>query len=148
MIEFGIFRRLFFDSIRVQLDWDLLGEPEVDALVARRTEELDGWYTPWYRNEQGPCAWDDPGAEPISVTDPELQLLEPVATLAEQMRAQRSPIVQVLAATYRVPGGQLVLDGNHRLAAAVNCEKQISVLALSVHGPLDRAVLPDLGPFA
>lgn len=148
MIGFGDFSRMFRDTIRVQLDWEALGEVPVDVVVARSAAELRGWYPPWYRDPGGSCGWNAPEATPIPFDDPELAAREPVATFAAQMREQRSEVVQLVVATYRIRGGELVLDGNHRLAAAVASGRALAVLALSLVGPLDPEVLPDLSVFA
>jgi hypothetical protein len=147
VIDFALFRRLFQDSIRVQLNWDALDDPAVRAIVARSPQELTNWFTPWYRADHGSTTWDNPAATPIPVTEPGLLDREPVAALAAHMHEQRAPTVQVLAATYAVPQGQLILDGNHRIAGALGSGKRFAVLALSVEGPLDPKILPDLARF-
>jgi hypothetical protein len=63
---------------------------------------------------------------------------------ARAMGAWNVPI-RLLLPTYELGDGrQLILDGNHRLCAALETGLPTTIVAVSLRGAVDRAVLPDL----
>jgi hypothetical protein len=144
------YERLFREPvIRVRLDWEALrsARPRVVELAPSAVDVL-AWYAPWYADSDGHEArWDANGARPLTfgtVRDGlgiSADRRATIERMAEGFAAAPSPL---LVPTYRIGAVQLVLDGNHRLAAALCLDAEPRLLAWSVEGPMDPAVLPDL----
>ena len=154
-VDVGMFARLFGPPItRVELDWDQLqaSASAVTVEVRDRGEELGGLFHPWYVSPAGEEAgWSDENARPVSATE-WAQLRNGfsehrrrrVRQLAGEYQASKPP-VQLLAGCYDIgEERRLVVDGNHRIAAVVESSVAFRLLALTVCGPLDESILPDL----
>jgi hypothetical protein len=137
--------------VRVALDWDRLraAQAEIDLVVVDAGASIADWAFPWYVDSQGafvPC--DDPDAHAILVGDAATVLRDPARAARIEALARTMPVERptpLLLAAYLLPANRrLVLDGNHRLAAAVTRRLPFTALVLSVHGPLDPAICPDL----
>ena len=145
------FTELFRPFIRVQLDWETVRRAEwpVSAQVVTSTTELNDWYFPWYIRADGREGTTDADeAHPIPIrewpVDGYSAHREAVDKQLTLLRALTPP-VQLLLATYSLPGlGHLVLDGNHRIAAAVEGNLSFVALAITLRGPIEPSVLPDL----
>jgi hypothetical protein len=136
-----MFARLFGPPItRVELDWDQLqaSASAVTVEVRDRGEELGGLFHPWYVSPAGKEAgWSD--GDGFSE-----HRRRRVRQLAGEYQASKPP-VQLLAGCYDIgEERRLVVDGNHRIAAVVESSVAFRLLALTVCGPLDESILPDL----
>lgn len=151
---YDTFRRLFTDAVRVELKWAELDRlrPTVSTLVPSAAE-LSRWHAPWYVSTSGEVTtYEEEGARPVTFGELEAEpdLVAPerrrvIAAFAASF-AERPSVLTV--ATVRVPGGQLVIDGNHRVAAVVRSGAEVRVVAYSVHVPMDETILPDLRHWA
>lgn len=153
VVGFGLFESLFSPPIiRTQLAWEELRR--LDAAVTARylpslAEEASRLIVPWYVADGRQVPYDDAGAQPLRLQNVLLNLdsLEPERTafirkLAASLAGEET--VQLLIATYRAGGEEIILDGNHRAVAALLAGANCRILALSVAGPVDPAYLPDL----
>jgi len=145
------FALLFEPSVRVLLDWRAIdgSDSPVEVQVAASTDDLDGWYFPWHVGQDGDeTRFDDPGARPLRILDwPQPGFTghrKAVDAMAASLRAFPGP-VQLIVAAYALPQeGRVALDGNHRLAAIVQEGLSFRALVVTLYGPLDDAILPDL----
>jgi hypothetical protein len=145
------FEQLFRPFIRVLLDWEAVKQAEwpIDLRVVESSDELHDWYFPWYTGADGQeASVDAEDARPVAVqawpTDGSDPHRKQVDVQLRLFRKLTTP-VQLLLATYSLPReGHLVLDGNHRLAAAIQGNVPFIALTVTLHGPIDANVLPDL----
>lgn len=154
MADLASFERLFGPPVlQVRLDWARLraGDPRVVSSIVAPSDVLP-WFAPWYVSDEGiDVPYDAVGARPLTFAalrdDPgsiSAARRERIARIAAALAAAPAPL---LVASYRAGTNELVLDGNHRLAAAVLHDLPLPVLALTVVGPADPSVLPDLVHF-
>lgn len=136
-LRLGDVPEIFLTSdIRVKLDRSALVrlDPEVRVVVARTEVLADRIYSPWYEVNGLRVAYDDPSAVPMTIAE--------LANHEDQ--PSRFPISPLVLPCYALPEGDLCLDGNHRLSAALQFNPGLTVVLFSIQGPLDRAILPDL----
>ena len=157
-IRFDDFERLFGPPmIRVLLNWDALRELEapIRLLEAGSWSDVSAWFSPWYEDEQGTALdYSDSVKPPLRFSEMSARAQgtaarwERVRRIAADMSGMAPSVLFV--ATYDLGSGvQLVLDGNHRLAAlTVGRLSGWRVAALSVRGPVSASMLPDLRHFA
>lgn len=146
------FHRLFAGSIRVALAWERVpADTPVTIVTAAEKSEFRDWYSPWYVADGRECGYDAPGAQPLSILAAgggsaplSRERQASIEGVMAELAALRDPR-DVVVATYALgEGRQLVLDGNHRLAALVHLGGRFRVVGLCLMGPVDRRVLPDL----
>ena len=145
------FARFFRPFVRVLLDWEAVEEADwpVDVDAVDTVAELADWYFPWHVGPDGDEArFDDPGARPLRVLDWAPASFsahrDAVDSAAAVLRDLPLP-TQLVIGAYALPnGGRLVLDGNHRLAAIVQEGMAFRGLVVTLNGPLDERILPDL----
>ncbi|MGA5452385.1 hypothetical protein ACPCVO_37695 [Streptomyces umbrinus] len=150
------------NRIRVSLNWDLLldlageGTASINMSNFGMSQVCDAeiYFTPWYQNGDGvETSWSDPGAAALSVIDAservsgqrQLRLAQIQSWLTSQ---SDGTCKEVCIATIALPEGKrLVLDGNHRLVAAVPLLRRgvrVEVREFLVTAPLSDDLLPDL----
>lgn len=147
-------RRLFgAGSVRVLLDWDALRSrrASVQLRVLTCPVDLHLLRSTWYVDPVRRREVDHGVAERLPVLHQDvpscIDLLdggraEKIRSIAADATSFKGP---VLLPCYRLPDDELlVLDGNHRVAAAALRRAELRCLALVVQGPIDAAVLPDL----
>lgn len=163
-ISWGAFQRLFARGsagIQVTLDWERLGAPHRagEALIVREDRLLDGsepqrdYYAPWYADASGrPTDYRAADARPLQCAD----LAASGRGLSQRQRERVGYFEQALAtggARLCLPtldlrdGRFLVLDGNHRLVAALRLAAAgvpSRITEFRITAPLDRSLLPDL----
>jgi hypothetical protein len=144
------FAAFFEPSTRVLIDWLRVQRSDwpVDVEVAGLAD-ITRWYFPWHVGADGDeTRFDDPHARPLRVGDWAPPTFsghrDAVNAIAHELRHRPSP-VQFVVATYGLPGDtRLVIDGNHRLAAVIQEQLPVRCLAVTLHGPADERLLPDL----
>ena len=143
------FEALFRGNIRVLFDWTLLRSANypVRPRLLRHPTEWSAWLTPWYAagdagedylRGEAPLRFSAVAENPGVLT---ARRQEKLRAIAADLR--RSPHA-LLVAAYDYGAGTIVLDGNHRLAAAIAFGGEQPALAITVSGPADPAILPDL----
>ena len=150
-MSFGEFEAAFAASARVALDWRRLRdqEPIVGVEVVTDRSLLRRWHTTWYvadgrevdyTSGTTPLTFGEV-AEQFGALDPERRAA--IDSIAAELRDGYG--APVFVAAYALPeGGRLVLDGNHRIAAATRYDLPVTVVAAVVHAPAKASVLPDL----
>lgn len=150
-LDFAAFERAFREPVtQVRLDWDALRavEPRVDVDTVTEVDAVLGWYTTWYVADGAESDYSV-GARPLRLSD----VAEHRNALDDERRGRIDAVAHsapgvVAVAAYALPRGErLVIDGNHRLAAAVLHGLPLRAVVATVHGPLDARVLPDLAHF-
>jgi hypothetical protein len=150
-------------EIRTEFKRELLDRAtKITWLVLNELSHLDRLFHPWYELGGRPDAgWDWKDAQPISVpalvANPRLATphrRKSITKTAKSLRlfrdyGDRAPVpIQFTILTYTLAeGGRLVLDSSHRLAAAamlVNDGWPFRILELSICGPVDGEICPDL----
>jgi hypothetical protein len=155
MIDSDMYERLFRGpgGIRVELDWDAVrsGGWPVDAEVVDTIEGLGGGFFPWYLTNGGrEVSYLEDGAQPVPVarvTALESYFDDARRTKIAGMRRSFEHVeaVQLIVPAYSLgASGYLILDGCHRLAALASAGTAFKGLLLTLRGPIDAAVLPDL----
>lgn len=163
-IPFATFRSLVAtppNEVRVQLAWGALsdlaaaGRVTVTAAPLLPDHDLGRLFAPWYRSAAtGQVDWDTPGARPYSFAE----IADDVSGLSAEHRASIAGIGRAFAAspvaprfsvaTYAVGDGrELVLDGNHRIAAVVrstHLRERAVVTRMVLKAPVNPDLLPDL----
>ncbi|WP_146241188.1 hypothetical protein [Actinokineospora spheciospongiae] len=151
------FRELFAESMRVWIDWDrlALSDATVGLQVISQREQHGDLLTVWYMTaDRTPGDWRDGQAVPMTVAEaastptawpPERR--ERLKTLAHSFGGSGGQLVLAVPA-YRVDDRQLLLDGSHRTVAAFSSGVSVRILVLSIDGPMDPLVLPDLEKWA
>jgi hypothetical protein len=144
-------------AVRVRFNWErvLRKHAKVVPQVLSRVEEFQPFVHPWYVLASNPNAgWDWEGAHPVSVLkladNPRLVTPERRKVIAEMKRILQRfhPPVQLTILAYSLPKGrQLILDGNHRMAAIARYKLPFTLVVLSIKGPIDGAIVPDLWHF-
>jgi hypothetical protein len=150
-------------EIRVEFKRELLNKATpVTWSVLKEPSQLDRLFYPWYELDgQLDAGWDWKDAHPISVpalvANPGLvtpHRHESIAKTAQSLQlfrdyGDRAPVpLQFTILTYTLTEwDRLVLDSSHRLAAAVRLVHggwPFRILELSIHGPVDGQICPDL----
>lgn len=149
-------------EIRVQLSLDELSRLDEHGSVAVTTVELDPTddleklFAPWYRSPLTPDAeWDDDGAVPCSFADIRADIShlslhhrQKIASISADLSDRPNLHSPLELATYDLGAGQeLVLDGNHRLAALVRlppARAATQVIRYRVTAAVSTRILPDL----
>lgn len=123
-------------DIRVELDRATLIrlDPTIRVLVGRIADLADRIYPPWYYGANGRISHDDPTAVPKPISE----------LVACEDFDDRHSVGPLVLPCYALPEGELCLDGNHRLSAALRFNPGLTIVLLSVEGPVERAILPDL----
>ncbi len=117
--------------------------------MIRDPRALTGWVSPWYLDANGnECAHTDEGARAVEIVRPDgsanppsTSHAEQVASIADSMKSGTAG--PILIGGYRPFGRDVVvvIDGNHRVRAAVQSGHPLHVVALVLHGPDDPAIL-------
>lgn len=156
-ISVASFKSAIEDHVRVGLDFTRLNDADFcpRARVIREPELLIDWVSPWYYDADGnECDHRAEGATPIPLVTQDGGAIRPVpappshaqqvAQIAESMRQGRPG--PILVGCYRPFGRDVVvvIDGSHRLRAALAIGGPLHVVALILHGPDDPAILSDL----
>ncbi|WP_150460941.1 hypothetical protein [Nesterenkonia ebinurensis] len=127
-------------EIRVQLDRERLAEsdPLITTEVTSVGDAARRISPPWFFNGTEFSSYGDPGATCHTMAHVVENELYPL---------KRNEIPDYLMAllAYRLPEGALLLDGNHRFHALTDLAPESPVVIITIEGPLDPAVLPDLG---
>ena len=155
VIDCDVYERLFRSpyAIRVELNWDAVrkGKWPVDAKVIESMEVLDDAFFPWYLRDDGrEVAYSEDGAKPVGVSqvsalEGKLSQERKAKILAMRRSFEAVPEVQLVIPAYSLKGsGHLILDGCHRLAALAGTDTSLRMLLLTLRGPIDPEVLPDL----
>lgn len=147
------FHALFGPSVRAQLDWDRLeaagASVAVEALTSRAA--LGHLLTVW---AAGPGGAErnirEAGAVPLTVAQASAAVTAwPVRRARIEQFEQHmtagvrgtEPLLLTLPA-YAVGGRWVILDSTHRAVAAYITALGVSVVVLTITGPLDNGVLP------
>ena len=129
-----------------------LAGSNVQISVRESLADIEAWFAPWYCDKLGATVQhDNADARMIRLGEawsiPNIVDKFHLSAVAESLTGQRKPIT-IIAPTLTFQGKiTLVLDGNHRLAAARMLEPvpQLLVLELAADGALlDQKDLPDL----
>lgn len=148
------FEQFFRPCVRVLFDWAsfLIERWPVRLSVVEDRHALAEFRIPWNFAASGQVVkYDHPeatpamlGSMPGRLTVLEACRRESILRIASAFAAERPPVI-LLVPTYHLPdNGHLVLDGTHRLTALVVSGVPCKVLTATVHGPLDRSVIPEL----
>ncbi|MFI9454677.1 hypothetical protein [Amycolatopsis sp. NPDC052450] len=152
-MDTSAFALIFGDGVvRAKLDWQrVVDECVVEERYSRSRKELGELCTVWYADESGRDArYDHPGARPLRVS--EVAITEAswprarasmIAALREQYTRTARP-VQLTLPGYRVGDEVVLLDGNHRVAAAYLADADTRFILYLLCGPTDSGMLPDL----
>lgn len=150
------FRDLFAPpgGIRVALEWEelLRHSPTVTASLTRDRAQLLTGFFPWYVTQGGE---ETDFADPHGSAIPLANLPQAIASLSSPRRDKIERLrdslvdagdeIQLLVPAYRLgDAGRLFLDGCHRLAALSATNLGVRALVLTVEGPIDARILPDL----
>ncbi|MFJ8912609.1 hypothetical protein [Amycolatopsis sp. NPDC102389] len=156
-MDVSAFVRLFGGGdIRVKLDWQRVAEEcVVEERFTCSREELGQLCTVWYVDEFGRDAgYDYEGARPLRVSEVEITeatwppaRASMIAALRRDYASADSTVTLTLPA-YLVGGEVVLLDGNHRAAAAYLAEADTCLRLYLLSGPTDSEVLPDLGHYS
>lgn len=149
-----LFRRFFAPSMRVRLDWDrLMKSPcHVQVTVIENLAEIAGWKMPWHFDQSG-CEgrYDSEGARPISLCDTGVHINKMnkqrrflIDRLIAAYQSDQHPVAFVAPTYFIEPTASLILDANHRLAAAYLAKVPLRVMNFAIHGPIDPQIIPDL----
>lgn len=148
------FRDLFAGpaGIRVWIDWDEVLRRDLPVTVefASAFDAFERCYFPWYLPDRGAEADFDEGARPVAVSEfpgVEPRLREDRRSKIARLRAalRESGGVQLLVPAYDLGDDRLLLlDACHRIAALTAAPVPVAAAILTVHGPLDPEILPDL----
>lgn len=141
-------------AIRVSVDWWKVRQLKIPV----KTRLADGWtelskgYFPWYVSPgQQEAIFSDAGSTPIALAD--VAKLEPVLSPERRDKIreirhwlmQGGPAFEIIIPAYELDAGRrLYLDGCHRLAAAAGLSSRIRAVLLSLDGPIDPNIIPDL----
>lgn len=143
----------FPPQIRVQLDWDLVQRSHwpTRVAVAHGIDELSTCFFPWYLCDGREVPYSAEGAEIVSMQKLSRQYpalaaerRKAIELFAEELKGQASSVQLLLPAYSLGEGRHLFLDGCHRVAALARIDRPFTALLLSVEGPLDERILPDL----
>ncbi|MEU3163067.1 hypothetical protein [Streptosporangium sp. NPDC006930] len=143
------FEILFRPSMRVLFDWGRLKNLHlgIHVEVVPDADKASGWYAPWYTVEEQaedyarrepPFRFGDALRKPETVSK---RRLSKAAAIADAHR--KRPQVMLVAA-YDFGSGTIVLDGNHRVLAALLHFPQNPIMAVKISGGIDPKILPDL----
>jgi hypothetical protein len=153
------YQMLFGNNVRAMLDWERL--EQLGARVCIETvgsrDSLSQLRTVWYADADGNIGdYRNPGSHPLTIDEAAHSLdAWPGDRLARvgQFQAdivtgarEGEPVLLTLP-TYAVNGHRLLLDATHRAVAAYLSGLEVRALLLTLCGPVDAAVLPDLGRF-
>ncbi|RSM59282.1 hypothetical protein DMH03_25885 [Amycolatopsis sp. WAC 01376] len=152
-MDTSAFALIFGDGVvRAKLDWQrVVDECVVEERYSRSRKELGELCTVWYADESGRDAgYDHQGARPLRVSEvaiteaswPRARASMIAALRAEYTRTARP--VQLTLPGYRVGDEVVLLDGNHRAAAAYLADADTRLLLYILCGPTDSGMLPDL----
>lgn len=143
-------------GIRVWIDWDEVLRRDLSVTV-RFATSLDAFgtaYFPWYVPDRGDEADFDDEARPVALAefpDVEARLREDRRDKIARLRAglRESGGVQLLVPAYDLGGERiLLLDACHRVAALTDADVRVAAAILTLRGPIDPRVLPDLRHWA
>jgi hypothetical protein len=147
------FKQLFEPNIRAMLNWDLLAAHDAfaDTHVISTTEELGSLFTVWHVNmQQEPASWDDLQAQPLPVSKASEDLsLWPehrrhtVSQFQNHYLSSPEP-VNLLLPAYRAGARLILLDSTHRAVAVHQGALDFTAMVVTLNGPINEHVLPDL----
>lgn len=149
-----LFASFFESNVRVLFNWNRLKREDwrISVSVIKSRGRLLKWYAPWYIGEnEKEVSYTELNAKPVSLAQIRevLPLLNKkrrrlIMRLSEAYESSSKP-VQLVIPTYDLGKGRsLMLDGNHRLAALMMCGASFRLMAFTIHGSMDKNVLPDL----
>ncbi|OXM54889.1 hypothetical protein [Amycolatopsis alba] len=152
-MDTSAFALIFGDGgIRAKLDWRrVAAECAVEERYSRSRKELGELCTVWYADGSGHDAgYDHQGSRPLRVSEaavteaswPRARATTIAALRREYVRADRP--VHLALPGYRVGDEVVLLDGNHRAAAAYLADADTRLLLYILRGPTDSGMLPDL----
>lgn len=155
-MDTSAFALIFGDgAVRAKLDWRrVVDECAVEERYSRSRKELGELYTVWYADDSGRDArYDHQDVRPLRVS--EVGITEAswpparAAKIAELRREYSSTDrpVPLLLPCYRAGDELVLLDGNHRAAAAYPTDADTRLLLYILRGPTDSGMLPDLRHF-
>lgn len=146
--------------VRMALNWDLLEEVSAPVTVRVFTErsQLDWLIHPWFTDNQGMVVeWAGVDSsffvnhKPLTVLEAAITpegLFPETLTRIEKIRTELGAFatpIQVTALGYELPNGkQLLLDCNHRIATLAQMDIPFRLMVMSIAGPMDPSILPDL----
>lgn len=144
-------------AVRAWLDWAQVQDGSfcLDETYTRSKDILGSLTTVWYSTPDGEQGdWRNPRDRLLRVHEARSGLTswpddreQRVATFKTRFAAEAEPIQLVLPA-YAVGDEQyLLLDGNHRAAAAYEQNSEVRLLLLALRGPIRGDILPDLNHF-
>jgi hypothetical protein len=140
--------------VRVRLDFSRLNESDFRArmCVINDPRSLVDWVSPWYVDSQGEeCDHRDGDAIPTAFVDSNGRAVpapqshaDKVKSIARSMKTDGSG--PIIIGCYHPFGRDVVVvvDGNHRLRAAVMADVPLHVVAFVLYGPNDATILSDL----
>ncbi|MGY6655311.1 hypothetical protein ACXIZN_24420 [Amycolatopsis sp. TRM77291] len=152
-MDTSAFALIFGDGgIRARLDWRRVhDECTVEERYTRSRKELGELCTVWYTDESGrDTDYAHQGARPLRVS--EVAITEAswprarasmITTLRQEFGRASRP-VQLALPGYRAGDEVVLLDGNHRAAAAYLADADTRLLLYILCGPTDSGMLPDL----
>jgi hypothetical protein len=134
-----------FTGIQVAMNWRLLlsKNPEIDQSVISTTDDL-GKLTTVCRSKNGEYANGlDNEADILTVN------IRPFPKKFESELLQHQDAASVpnnfYLPAYKLPGGHLILDGNHRAVALYRSGIIPNLCMLSIKGPICAKILSDFG---
>ncbi|WP_421732451.1 hypothetical protein [Cellulomonas sp.] len=142
-LRLGELHDLLTSDIRVHLDREqvLALDPEVTLSAGQAGRLAASVVPPWFFDGRECVDFDVPGS--VSHT------FEWVARHSSiDASVDRVPPGPLAVPCYRIDERILCLDGNHRLLALVRRRPQAVVVTLTIEGPTDPRLLPDLVHFA
>ncbi|MEU9977704.1 hypothetical protein [Streptomyces sp. NPDC051014] len=150
------FAARFRPGIRAKLDWNALAEAcanvHVESFVGDEAKRrLAALFTVWYADSTGAdSSWSAPDSLPLRVGAAYRTLhswpdsrSRTVTALTRAFSASPEPVSLTMPA-YRVGGGHVLLDGNHRAVAAHQADVDVHLTVCSLAAPVCESILPDL----
>lgn len=145
-MDYTTFYNLFCLDIRVSLNWRMLKKwnPNFYTQRYRLPDDSCLLWTTWYENEYGdPRLFFHKDSRPVSVHSASnnikiIHFHNIHSFLHEKFKKHPVP-------AYKLQNNNiLILDGNHRIVSAVIENRQMTINAIIIDGPLHEIILPDL----
>lgn len=157
IIAASAFADFFKENIRVAFNWNRLLQEEwpIKLKIASDFDEIMNWYTIWRIDHEGNSAsYDSLGSRPLQLAEiPKMlpffdrthqQILINKAQAYLEQQCYHQPL-QFIIPTYNLSQHlELIMDGTHKLGALALTKAPFKVLVVSVNGPIDPEILPDL----
>jgi hypothetical protein len=150
------FITFFQPSVRVLFDWNRMARERwpVSFVFADQYPDIASWVMPWNIDTHGKeVNYAAPNARPLrlgEIVNTRISFSSQRQSSIQEYRRYllSRPIsehVSLVIPTYHInEQTQLIMDGNHRLAAMFLENIPFYLMSFSIRGPLDRSIIPEL----